>query len=185
MKGPNLHLIVLMIQNMLMIPIHNFVRQTLLSGKLSEIQQKPNGQKITPAREGWVKTDHVPGDIENTEAELQLISNDDPDKPGVTQMFGSIWPKTRELDMCVPGPDILWQARADSEMQRNSNLLSEKINDDDPKKATSATIALKDLKFAVNFFKDWINNKMMTTLPKSVIYMDAVDEIETLYQESD
>src|SRR3989338_2479329 len=100
-------------------------------------------------------------------------------------MFGSIWPKTRELDMCVPGPDILWQARADSEMQRNSNLLSEKIDDDDPKKATSASIALKDLKFAVNFFKDWINNKMMTTLPKSVIYMDAVDEIETLYQESD
>ena len=159
-------------------------------GTCSDIQNSPDQKDVPEAqcddeKGSWVKTDHVPGDIENTEAELQLISNDDPDKPGVTQMFGSIWPKTRELDMCVPGPDILWQARADSEMQRNSNLLSEKINDDDPKKATSATIALKDLKFAVNFFKDWINNKMMTTLPKSVIYMDAVDEIETLYQESD
>jgi len=37
----------------------------------------------------------------------------------------------------------------------------------------------------VDFFKDWINNQMMTALPNSIIYMDAVSEIETLGQQAD
>src|SRR3989338_8402003 len=52
------------------------------------------------------------------------------------------------------------------------------------RKNQATIIQKKELKFAVNFLKDWINNKMMTELPNSVIYMDAVDEIETLQQQA-
>ena len=136
---------------------------------------------------------YIPGDIANTEKELKLIYNDDqnpenPDQdlgPGITQMMGTIWPKVRELDLCVPGPDLGWQSRILDEVDRNSKKLQEEASADDGEKSFQAGSVLKELQFTIGYFKDWISNKMLTELPKSVIFMDAVEEIETLYQESD
>ena len=132
----------------------------------------------------WTKTSHVQGDIDNTKAELKLIYNEDPNDPGITQMFGNIWPKTLELDRCIPGPDLGWQARVTAEKERQTPLLYEKAADEDPKKSAAATTVLNELTYASKMFIDWINNKMLVALPKSVIFMDAVDELGTLDQES-
>lgn len=123
--------------------------------------------------------------IKNTNIELALISNSSNANPGITQMMSQIWPQSQKLDMCQPGPDIGWEDRMTDEMTRNSKKLQEKASDDDGEKSAQADLVLKELKFAVNFFKDWINNNMMTELPNSVLYMDAVDEIETLSQQAD
>src|SRR6185369_5216669 len=102
---------------------------------------------------------------------------------GISQLEGAIWPKARELDICQPGPNVGWEDRLTSEMNRNSQKLYEKAAQDDPDKAAQADLVLKELKFAVNFFGDWINNKMLTALPDSATYIDAVDEIHKLAQE--
>src|SRR6185369_13529512 len=77
------------------------------------------------------------------------------DQPGISQLEGAIWPKARELDICQPGPNVGWEDRLTSEMNRNSQKLYEKAAQDDPDKAAQADLVLKELKFAVNFFGDW------------------------------
>ena len=134
--------------------------------------------------------------IENTNMELELIFNDITavidgatgkilNDPGVMQILGLIWPATRELDICLPGPDLGWQARTLKELERNSAKLQEKSTDDDPKEAATARLVFRELQYAVDFFKDWINNKMMREVPNAILYMDAVDALETIYQQSD
>lgn len=123
--------------------------------------------------------------INNTNTELQLMSNESSTNPGITQLLSQIWPKARELDICLPGPDVGWEDRLEKEKQRNGKKLQEKANDSDGTKSAEADLVLKELSFAIDFFEDWIINKMMTELPNSIIYMDAVDEVHTLSQESD
>lgn len=123
--------------------------------------------------------------INNINIELKLMNNDVPSEPGITQLLSQIWPKARELDFCIPGPDMGWEARILSEVSRNSKALQGKASDDNGEKAAQADLALKELKFASDFFKDWVHNKMLTELPHSVQYMDAVAEIKNLSQEDD
>ena len=134
--------------------------------------------------------EYIPGDIANTEKEIALIDNPatcnltDPNcDRGLMQMLGELWPKARDLDICQPGPDLGWQDRTLEEIQRNSNKFQGKLNDSDGEKAALANLVLKELRFAVNFLKDWILNNMMTELPNSVIYMDSVEEIGKLAQQ--
>lgn len=122
--------------------------------------------------------------INSTNTELLLMDNASSTNPGITQLLGQIWPKARELDICIPGPNIGWEKRADNERERNALKLQEKSADDDPEEAARAQLTYNELKFAVDFFKDWTINKMMTELPNSIIYLDAVDEIRDLSQES-
>lgn len=131
----------------------------------------------------WTMKKHVPGDIDNTTNELALIYNESPTNPGITQMLGLIWPKARELDICQPGPDLGWKDRMLSEVDRNSKKLSENQNSDSGDKSAQAQLALNELKYAVSFFQDWIENKMMAALPDSVSYMDAVNELSTFSQQ--
>ena len=116
--------------------------------------------------------------IANTTLELALMEN-------TAQTISQTWPKIRELDMCLPGPDIGWEERVANEMNRNSQKLQGKLNDSDGEKAAAAQLTLNALKFAVDLFKDWINTKIMTSLPSSIIYMDEIKGIDTLYQQSD
>jgi hypothetical protein len=46
---------------------------------------------------------YTPGDIDNTKTELLLMDSEEAGNPGIAQMISLIWPKIRELDMCVPG----------------------------------------------------------------------------------
>lgn len=151
-----------------------------------------NGPDVEIVLSSFKKT--VEDDITNTTTEIELMDNIsavdssgalDIKKAGIMQMLGAIWPKARELDMCLPGPDLNWQDRMDKEMERNSGLLSEKLNDEDQEKAAQAQLAVRELQFAVDFFKDWIINKMLIELPNSVIYMDAIEEIKTLATQAD
>jgi len=101
---------------------------------------------------------------------------------GITQMLGSIWPEARQLDICQPGPKLGWEDRLTQEVTRNSQKLNEKANDSDGDKAAKALSVLGELKFAVNFFKDWITNKKLLALPDSPTYIDAVNEVKNLAQ---
>jgi hypothetical protein len=112
--------------------------------------------------------------VNNTALELKLMSNDSETEPGVLQMLGQIWPKARELDLCIPGPDIGWQTRLTQEVQINSG----KIVDQNQ-------IVFNELQFASNFLKDWIYNKTINELPNSTNYIDAVDEVKELSQQAD
>ena len=161
---------------------------------LSDFKKQISGKTIIKDANGAVireeigntgNGEYMPGDIANTETELLLIDNSSSTKPGIIQILGQTWPKARELDICIPGPDINWEKRTDDEMIKNSLKLQEKSSDDDPNEAIRAQVAYQELKFAVDFFKDWIKNKMITELPSSIIFLDAVEEIHDLSQQSD
>src|SRR3989344_2884989 len=122
--------------------------------------------------------EYIPGGIANTKAELDLMDNNNPDNLGITQFFSLIWPKVRELDTCLPGPDLGWETRLDEERDRNSKKFQEKLSDSNGETAAKAQLADKELKFAVESFKDWIKTKMITELPGGITYIDAVEEIE-------
>ena len=123
--------------------------------------------------------------ITNTGVELTLMDNDNTERPGTIQIVNQIWPKIRELDICQPGPDLGWESRLEKEADRNAIRLQGKINDGNGNVAANAQEAYNELKFAVKFFGDWIKNKMIAELPTAIVYMDAVDEIEDLHQQSD
>ncbi|PIR68352.1 hypothetical protein COU49_01385 [Candidatus Nomurabacteria bacterium CG10_big_fil_rev_8_21_14_0_10_35_16] len=127
---------------------------------------------------------YVPGDIANTETEIKLMDNASVAEPGILQLLGQIWPQTRELDVCQPGPDLGWEKRITEESNRNSMKLQENMSNTDGNKAAAAQMVFNELKFAVSFFADWINNQMMMALPNSILYMDAVDEIKNLDQQA-
>ncbi|MBI5139583.1 hypothetical protein HZA26_03165 [Candidatus Nomurabacteria bacterium] len=129
--------------------------------------------------------EYIPGAIKNTETELKLITNNVATDPGTEQLLSAVWPKIAELDACLPGPNLGWEDRVDTEKNRNSKVLSGKINDSNGEKAAQADVALKELGFAVSYFKDWIKNKMLVELPSSILFMDAIDDLEALHQQGD
>ena len=116
--------------------------------------------------------------IANTIEEIGLMND-------IGKMLNNIWPKVRELDQCLPGPDIGWEDRLSAEKSRNSIKFSQKSSDEDPKVAAAGRLADNELQYAVNLFKDWIQNKILLTLPNSVNYLEAVNGLESIYQKSD
>lgn len=136
---------------------------------------------------------HIAGDIDRTEEELKLMYNsesgkNDPANPnntlGIYQMFGYVWPKARELDICIPGPDLGWQERLEEEKVRSSKLLEIKASNSGGSTAEKADKVLKELKSAVKFFQDWLNNKIIMELTSSAFYLDAVNDIKELSQDA-
>jgi hypothetical protein len=89
--------------------------------------------------------------------------------PGILQTFENIWPKTAELDMCLPGPNIGWQDRVDEGAQE-----------------TIAASATTDSSFSstVNSFKEWVANKINIELPGSRNYLSAVNSIKTINEQA-
>ena len=122
--------------------------------------------------------------IVNTQTEILLMDNDTPINPGVTQLFTSIWQKVRDVDFCQPGPNMGWETRLDDERSRNELLFSEKVSDSNGETSAKAKLTQNELKFAVNFFRDWISNEMMTALPNSINYMDSIDELSVVQQQA-
>jgi len=152
----------------------------------------------------WTKNpagrDYVKGDIDTTQEELDLIYYDvtittdsvgkitnDPDNfPGIHQMLGRIWPKAQKLDECIPGPDLGWQKRLDEEVERIKKELQEKSGGMIGGGNVPASEAVvKELTSAVSFFKDWINDKIMSELDSSVSFVDAVSSVKALSEEMD
>ncbi|MBI2631283.1 hypothetical protein HYW73_03685 [Candidatus Nomurabacteria bacterium] len=115
--------------------------------------------------------------IINTEKELQLISE-------IAYTLSEIWPKARTLDVCLPGPDVGWEQRLEDEKSRQDGKIQKAFSNGSDKQISESEKVKEELKFAIGFLKDWINNKMMTELPSSILYMDAVKDIEILSHES-
>src|SRR3989344_506674 len=80
--------------------------------------------------------------INNTKEEILLIDQ-------IGAVLNKIWPKIRELDQCVPGPDIKWEERLTDEEQRNNSKFQEEESDEQGERAALAKIASSSLKFAV------------------------------------
>lgn len=116
--------------------------------------------------------------ITHTQKEIQLIDQ-------VSGALAKTWPEARKLDVCIPGPDLGWQDRLKDEMARNSKKLQDKINEESGEKSAEADLVLRELKFATSFFQDWINNKMITELPTSIIFMEAVADVKNLAQQAE
>src|SRR3989344_1270677 len=154
--------------------------ETSVPGNTAKGTYKAPGEPIDPDNPR-INGEYIPGDIALTQKDLALMDNSNGD-PGLTQILSWTWPKIRELDICLPGPNYGWETRLDEEMNRNSQKLQGKTNDSNGERAYEASLAYKNLKYAVNFFKDWIKTKMMTTLPSGIIFMDAVKEVEDLDQ---
>lgn len=125
--------------------------------------------------------------ITSTTTELKLIYNDAPNEPGIYQMYSKIWPKAQELDKCIPGPDVLGlKERIDEGVSKINRKIQDEtsgmLNSDKTEEADEVS---KELNFAVKLFKDWIDNKMMSELPSSLIYIDAINNVSTLSKEMD
>ena len=125
---------------------------------------------------------YIPGAIANTALELQLISNNtnNNQNPGLIEVLDSTWPVAKRLDICIPGPEKDWEKRLEEERDRaiNTKLIIETSNDD-PLKVRASRDAAREIRFAVASLKDWINTKMISALPGSILFMDAVKELDT------
>lgn len=102
--------------------------------------------------------------VSNTRTEVQLIMD-------TINELNLTWPEARTLDICIPGPDFKWRERLNEEANINKGLLRE-------------VEATKELDYAVELFKDWINNKILTTLPRSQAYADSVEDVKNLSQQA-
>src|SRR3989344_2490230 len=116
--------------------------------------------------------------LDNANKELNLIDNNDPAIPGIIQLFNQIFPKTQELDMCLPGPNLGWQERMDLETQTAGGELQAKGSDPDLEKANAATQAYSAFTYATDSFKEWLDGKINSELASSAEYLDAVNSVE-------
>ncbi len=112
---------------------------------------------------------------------------------GILQLVKLILEKTITLDQCIPGPDKGWEDRLKAEQSRVGKRLTDDMSDDDPLKVKASNDIMRELKFAVDSFKDWISFAMIgkpapklpnLSLPNSVIYIDEVKKIDDLPQQS-
>ena len=137
---------------------------------------------------GYASVVYKPGDIENTEKEIRLMDNTDPTNPGIIQLLKLIPLKAKTLDQCLPGPDKGWETRFNTEVDLNVAKFGKKSgqaqDDPDPLKQRGADQGIKELKFAVSAFKEWLNDQIMFTLPGSVSYVDALKDLDTQFQDS-
>jgi len=120
--------------------------------------------------------------IVNTRKELALLDNPNSTDYGAVQYLSFIWPRVRELDICLPGPNLGWEKRLEDEAGRVTKKLQEHLSDKNASKSARATLIHKELQFAVGFFKDWVQTKMMFSLPNAPKFLDAIDEIGTFDQ---
>ncbi len=117
--------------------------------------------------------------IDNANKELKLIDNNDPNIPGAIQLFDQIiFPKTQELDSCLPGPNYGWRDRVDAETQRAGRELQTKSFDPNPAKANAANDALNALTYATDSFKAWLNDKMSSELPSGNEFLNTVNSVK-------
>lgn len=116
--------------------------------------------------------------IDNANKEIKLIdgsagnatgASDLISRSGILQVFDNIWPKTQELDMCIPGPNIGWEARINTEVQKTST--------------DEATI--NTLNSNADLFKTWVNNKIKIELPGSNSYINAVNSIKNINDQTE
>jgi hypothetical protein len=121
-------------------------------------------------------------DIEKTDSEIKYMTNDVPDSfgPGTLQVFGQIWPKVQKLDVCQPGPDLGWQTRVDLEINKSI----EKMNLGESESSSDIGTVLKELQFAANSLKDWVNTQLKYTLPSSASFMNAIGNLVDLSQQA-
>lgn len=101
--------------------------------------------------------------VADAKTEIQLIVD-------TINELNLTWPEARTLDICVPGPDFQWQRRLEEE----ANKYYTQLQDD----------TMRELQYAVNFFKDWINNNMLSALPNAQTYLDSVQEVSDLPQQA-
>lgn len=122
--------------------------------------------------------------IANTTLELRLMSNTDPLNPGLIQIEDKIWQAAQRLDVCIPGPDKNWEKRLDAERDRiiNNKLMPE-TGSKDYLKSRDATGAVRDLRFAVASFKDWLMTKIIGELPDAILYTDEVNSLNVNAQD--
>ena len=126
---------------------------------------------------------YVPGDIANTETESilieimpKIISNTDINNPGIIQL-------TQSLDECTPGPNKEWEERLAKEVSLAERQYTGDATSQDELKVRAAEASKRELKFAVLSFKDWLITKMISELPGSVLYLDAIKTIDTFAQQ--
>lgn len=160
-----------------------------LHGKTIVTTVKADGTKETIEEIGNTNTaeitrgTYIPGDIANVETEIilmnempKLINNLDRTNPGIMQL-------TEVLDQCIPGPDKSWESRLKEEQERVSRALQKDQGSDDSLKVKASNETIRELKFAIDSFKEWVNDRMSRELPNSILYIDAVNSIDNFYQQ--
>lgn len=120
---------------------------------------------------------YVPGDIANLELEIilinempKLMNSTNPSNPGIVQL-------TEILDQCVPGPDKAWENRLKEEQERVSKVIVKEQSSEDDTKVKASSDLMKELKFTIDSFKDWITIKTISELPGSILFIDAINGI--------
>lgn len=152
--------------------------------------------------------EYVPGSILLTALELRLIDDTQPSNltgsslqtlnvlrpnsnnqsPGLTQIIDRTWPVAFSLDQCIPGPNKGWEERLDEEKDKeiNTKLMMETgaTGGGAALKIRAANGVMRDLRFAVQSYKDWVTDKMLALgpvgmgLPNSALYIDAVKSLD-------
>jgi hypothetical protein len=120
--------------------------------------------------------------LDNTNKELLMMTNDTPNDsgPGIKQILNELWPKTQQLDICQPGPDLGWQDRLSAEATKNEAKLNATGTAED---ISAKDLAIKEFQFAVNSFKAWVNIQAMNALPSSANNLDAISDLKNINQE--
>ncbi|MFA5840920.1 MAG: hypothetical protein WC847_01445 [Candidatus Paceibacterota bacterium] len=137
---------------------------------------------------GTWKKDKIPGDIDNTQEEINLMDYADENNPenvGIIQLLKIVPLKTEILDQCIPGPDIGWEDRLKGEKERVSSKLQSLIGPDDELATKAMNLIIKELNFAVDLFNDFVSTKMISSsMQGSILYIDAVKQISGVTQQS-
>lgn len=104
-------------------------------------------------------------------------------KPGIMQFVNPVIQSTKTLDECIPGPDKGWEARLNAERDVNISKFGTKMGGDgDPLKIRAGNDGIKELKFAVDAFRDWINVHMAASLRGAMVYLDNVSDVDNVAQ---
>lgn len=152
-------------------------------GNTEQGTYKSPGEPLDPGDSMIQGGEYIPGDIYNTERELALLDNpNSPGNPGLMQYLSAIWPKARQLDICLPGPNYKWEERVDDQVSRFVEEIQAEIGGTDKDEQREGGIIIKEVNFAASFFKDWVRNEMLTSLPSAYTFLNAINTLEDYQQ---
>jgi hypothetical protein len=130
----------------------------------------------------------IPADPTCNENNPSNPGNTDPNNPnfyipGIFQLMPPITEQVKILDQCLPGPDKNWENRLQAEQRIFTAKFTDSVSSSDDLKVRASNAALKELKFAIDSFTNWINTQIKNSLPGAIVYMDTIKTVDNFRQQ--
>ena len=114
----------------------------------------------------------IDDEITSTQAKLTILEAQE-------NLLGLLPIANKNLDECLPGPDLYWENRLEIQLRSAFLDLEKKAGDTDNSTSADGHEALEDLKYSKKIFVSFVTEKLISALPISSSALDHLSMLKT------